>query len=428
MTYLYRALEQCVLCGSDALALRVPLEPIPIATPNFQLPSDPQLAAQALAGVPLDLHQCQSCGHVQVGQIGNPELQYRDYVYTTALSVGLDEHYARYADEIVTRLKPARKALVVEIGSNDGTLLRHFKERGYRVIGVDPARLIAQAATAAGIQTVAEFFSERLARELRNDYGPAEIIIANNMIANVPDLRDFIAGIKVLLAPGGVFVTETQYGADVVERNLLDTVYHEHISYFLVKPSRAFFAAAGLELFGIERIDTKGGSIRMYAQHAGAERPVSSDVERMIDREESLAMFDRGFFDGLYARIQAIRSTLAEVVHRAQADRREVAGFGVSVGTTTLLAQFGLMDGIAFLVDDDPKKAARLAGPGYDIPILRPQALLDRQPLATIVFAWRYADAILKRHEAYLQAGGTWLIPLPDVRTIEQPASRGIRT
>ena len=230
--FLYRELERCLLCGGSDLINVVPLQSIPIATPNFAMPSEPELARQALSGVPLDIFQCAGCGHLQVGQIGNPDLQYRDYVYTTSLSLGLPEHFKTYAAQVIDRHQPPTGSLIVEVGSNDGTLLRAFKERGYRVLGVDPARAIAEAATKAGIETIGDFFSEATACDIERRFGKAQVIIANNMIANVPDLQDYMRGIRALLAPDGVFVFETQYGADVIEHNLLDTVYHEHFPIF----------------------------------------------------------------------------------------------------------------------------------------------------------------------------------------------------
>ncbi|MBV8600665.1 MAG: methyltransferase domain-containing protein [Candidatus Eremiobacteraeota bacterium] len=402
------------MCASGALELRVPLAPIPIATPNFSVPAGLRDRPEFRIGVPLDLYQCAQCGHVQVGVIGNPDYQYRDYVYTTSVSLGLAEHFASYARETLDRLAVPPGSLVVEIGSNDGTLLRNFKAAGMRVVGVDPAKRIAEAATASGIETVAEFWNAATARAVRERFGRASLIIANNVIANVPNLLDFGEGIADALAPQGAFVFETQYGADVVERRLVDTIYHEHISYFLTDPTKRWLEEIGLEMLDVSPVATKGGSMRVTAQRRGGGRAANPSVDEWIARERASEMFGDSFFAQLSTAIAKIGSELQALVERSG----EAAGFGVSVGTTTMLAQFGLYDKIAFLVDDDPNKERALTGPGYAIDVLPPAALLERRPPATVVFAWRYADAIASKHRAYLDAGGRFVVPLPSVREV----------
>lgn len=419
-TFLYRPLDRCLLCERDNLVKVVPLQPIPIATPNFAMPADPELARQALEGVPLDIFQCADCGHLQVGQFGNPDLQYRDYVYTTSLSLGLPEHFETYARAVIDQYAPPCGSLVVEIGSNDGTLLRAFKERGYRVLGVDPARAIAARATASGIETIGDFFTEATAEAIARDVGKAHVIIANNMIANVPDLGDYIRGVATLLAEDGVFIFETQYGADVIERNLLDTVYHEHISYFLVKPTAAFLVNHGLHMIGVERIPTKGGSIRVCAQRTGAPRPVSPQVARMVEEEQRKGAFEPSYFSALSSDLDDIRSAINGKVDAVLAAGKTVGGYGVSVGTTALLPQFGLVDRLSFLVDDDPHKPRVLEGPGYSIPVIGPEQLYAANAGAVVVFAWRYADSIIAKHGRFLDAGGEFIIPLPAVHSIRR--------
>jgi SAM-dependent methyltransferase len=414
---LYERRDRCILCGSDRMTDVVPLAPMPIATPNFSAASG--ASPEALrAGVPLGIHQCGACGHLQVGYVGNPEFQYRDYVYTTSESLGLPDHFRRYAAEIVERLALPPGSFVVEFGSNDGTLLRAFRERGMTVLGVDPARRIAEEATARGIPTLPDFFSEAVARSIVAERGPARLCVANNVLANVDAMPDVAEGIARLLADDGVFVFETQYGADVIERTLLDTVYHEHVSYFLLTPLAAFFAAHALELFDVERIDTKGGSFRAYVQRAGGTRPRSDDLRALLAREAAEGMFAQPFYDRLTERLAEIRTDLAGRIAAARAAGDIVAGYGVSVGTSTLIAQLDVADALAFLVDDAEVRAPLLAGPGYAIPVLRRDALTERMPAFVIVFAWRYVDAIVAKNQAYLAAGGSFVVPLPSVRVV----------
>jgi SAM-dependent methyltransferase len=417
MTGLYETLDHCLLCRAKTLELVLPLAPIPIATPNFSVPE--RLRAESTKGVPLELYQCRGCGHLQVGQVGNPEFQYRDYVYTTSLSPGLTEHFERYSNEVWNRIKPSPQTLVVEIGSNDGTLLRFFRSLGMRTVGVDPARRIAEEATRSGIETIGDFFSERLAHDIRAKHGLATLVVANNMIANVHDLVDFAKGVEALLADDGAFVFETQYGVDVVERALLDTVYHEHLSYFRIRPLEKLFAPLGLHAIDVQRVPTKGGSIRVTVARVNGPRKVDDSVGAILAEEQHKRVYERSFFEILARQLASVTSELAKLVAEYKTGGRLVAGYGVSVGTTTLLPRFGLIDKIDFVVDDDPNKERTLEGPGYAIPVGRPQMLLEKNPAAVVVFAWRYADAIVKGNAAYLNAGGRFIIPLPDVRIIQ---------
>jgi hypothetical protein len=415
MSILYTTLNACVLCESRQLRCAVPLAPMPIVTPNFRLPAGVS-SAEAAEGVPLNLYQCEDCGHVQVGVIGNPELQYREYIYQTSLSSGLSEHFRRYAQDVVSSIALDRGVLVVEIGSNDGTLLTDFQATGMRVRGVDPARRIAEEATVRGIPTLADFFCLTVAQQIRRESGAATLIVANNVIANIPALDGFARGVEHLLADDGVFVFETQYGGDVVEHLLLDTVYHEHISYFLTKPTQSWLARFGLTLFDVVPIATKGGSFRVFAQKASGQRRVSPAVGQWIARETRLGMFGQPFFSHFGERIAGISQELQAITDAEHERGREVGGFGVSVGTSTLLAQLKLEKSIDFLVDDDPQKEPFLVGPGYRIPVISGAAMNERRPGTVIVFAWRYADQIASRHTDFLRSGGTFVVPLPQTR------------
>ena len=390
-----------------------------IATPNFRIVDD-SVRQDVESAAPLDLMLCRACGQLQVSHVGNPEIQYPNYVYRTSLSTGLRDHFAGLAETILGRRPDLVSPRVLEIGSNDGTLLRFFQERGCSVEGIDPAQTIAAQATAGGIPTTAAFFSEALATERRRKTGPVDLIVANNVIANIEDMADFTRGIAVMLATDGLFTFETQYGADVIDRALLDTVYHEHISYFMIRPLARHFEAHGLRIIDVEHIDTKGGSVRVFVQHAGAAAMPGTRVAAWIAEEEQRRIFEPAFFVPLNERIAEIRRELAAIVAEAHANGKVVAGYGVSVGTSTLLSQFGLTQAIAFLADDDTDKEAFLVGPDYRIPVRSPSALPDEMPAAVIIFAWRYADAIIAKHAEYLKRGGRFAVPLPSIRVISQ--------
>jgi SAM-dependent methyltransferase len=307
---------------------------------------------------------------------------------------------------------------VVEAGSNDGTLLRAFKERGMRVLGIDPARRIAERATASGVQTLATFFTEDLAKQIAREHGTADIVIANNTFANLDNLTDFAAALRALLGPSGVFVFETSYGADVVRSNLIDTVYHEHLSYFMVGSLAAYFARHGLELIDVERIWTKGGSIRGTVQRAGGPKAKRPSVAAMIGEETAQGFDGLAPFKAWATTVAALRQEMAALVAQRSAGGKRLAGYGASVGSVTLIQQFDLGRALDFIGDDKPL-GERLRGPGYEIPILGPEAVYERKPAAIIVLAWRYADPIIAKHQRYLADGGAFVIPLPklSVRT-----------
>jgi 2-polyprenyl-3-methyl-5-hydroxy-6-metoxy-1,4-benzoquinol methylase len=407
--------KTCRLCDSADVERVVPLREIPILTPNV----DAKLAMQQHAGVqastvPLALYRCAGCGHVQLMDVIDPEVQYNNFNYTTTISLGLPEHFRKFAGEVLDAAGTPAGAFVVEVGSNDGTLLRAFKERGMKVLGIDPARRIADKATQSGVRTLATFFTEKLARDIRAEHGAAEIVIANNTFANLDDLTDFAAAVRSLLSPSGVFVFETSYGADVVEKTLIDTIYHEHLSYFMAAPLERYFRKHGMQLIDMQRIWTKGGSIRGTVQLAGGARARNASVDATIADEKRHGFDGRAPFEKMNAAVEALQKEIASLVSSRKAAGKKVAAYGASVGTTTLIQQFGIGKSLEFVADDNPLCEA-LAGSGYRVPVLRSEAIYERKPDTIIVLAWRYADPIIGKHQRFLSEGGEFVIPLPSV-------------
>jgi len=399
--------------------LAVSMAPIPIATPNFAIPDTERNAPVFRTPVPLDLYLCRDCGLLQVTHVGNPNIQYPNYVYRTSSSLGLAEHFTAYAKEVIEANALEAGAFVVEIGSNDGTLLKAFKDAGMKVLGIEPAEAVGADARKAGIDTITDFFSSDVAKQVERDHGKASLVIANNMYANIDELNDFTIGVRDLLAPDGIFVLETQYGLDVIESLLLDTIYHEHLCYFNVKPIQTFFARLGMQVIDVQRIWTKGGSIRLTTQLDSGKRSVSSNVEATVTEEIDKGMYQNSTYKAFADRISGLRTQLNDMVDAEIESGRSVVGYGSSVGTTTLLAQFGLTEKIAFLFDDDPTKDPVLSGPGYDLPLISPDTICDRFPGAVVVFAWRYVDPIKQKNKEYLKRGGKFIVPLPNI-TVHQ--------
>jgi SAM-dependent methyltransferase len=413
MKPLFHHRTTCRLCQSGSVEVVVPLAPIPVATPNIGFSAKRAGAdglAEALA--PLDLYLCRNCGHLQLLDIIDPDVQYTHFAYTTSISLGLTEHFGRMADAVITRAKLAPGSLVVEVGSNDGTLLRFFKERGMRVLGIDPARATALRATAEGIETLPTFFTARLADKIRAEHGAAAVIISNNTFANLDDLDDPTDGIRRLLADDGLFVFETQHGADVIRRMLIDTIYHEHLSYFLVGPLVPFFARHEMGLFAAEHLTTKGGSIRGYCQLVGGPYRADGSIARMTAEETVGGLTQPETYCQFVERLSVLRADLSRLLAAETEAGRQIAGYGASVGTVTLINQFNLGHTLEMVFDDKPL-AEFLLGPGYRIPVHPASALYEKRPDLVVILAWRYAEPIMAKHCRFIENGGRFVVPWP---------------
>jgi len=379
---------------------------------------------EAQPAYPLDLFLCRGCGHAQLLHVVDPELLYVNYLYVTTSSLGLPEHFQRYADDVVARVRPAAGALVVDIGSNDGTLLRTFKRHGLRVLGIDPAREIAAHASASGIDTLPIFFTAKQAGDIRRERGPAAIVTVNNLFANVDDLVDMTTGIRELLAPDGVLIFESFYLADVIQHMVFDFIYHEHLSAFSVKPVVAFFRRYGMELIDAQRVPTKGGSLRYTVQLAGGPRQVSPSVDALMRFEDHLGLHRPEIFKRFTAEIDQAKHQLRDDLQQRTAQGHTIAGYGASATTTVLMYHFGLREFLSVIADDNPTRQG-LFSPGCHIPVVSPQILYEHQPDNVLVLAWRYADPIMKKHQAYRARGGRFIVPLPCLKVFDAKTANG---
>ena len=411
---LCRRRETCRLCGARDFAHVLSLTPTPPA--NAFVPADRRDVPQPV--FPLELFFCRVCAHVQLLDVVDPGYLFADYVYVSGTSRVFVEHFRRYAEAMIRDYLPAPPALVVDVGSNDGTLLRHFAAQGYTVAGVDPARDIAERATASGTPTVAAFFTSEVAAGLRVRYGPASLVTANNVFAHADDLDAIVEGVSGLLAPDGVFVFEVSYLVDVVEKTLFDTIYHEHLAYHTVGPLVGFFRRHRLELVRAERVDTHGGSIRCVAQHAGAARRPDRSIARAVELERSAGLDRPEVLVEFSRRVDALRREFRDLVGDLKALEHSLAGFGAPAKATTLMYHFGIgPETIAFIVDDSPLKQ-HLFTPGLHVPILPVDELYRRRPDDVIVLAWNFADSILAAHGGLRRAGMRFIIPLPAPRVV----------
>jgi SAM-dependent methyltransferase len=367
---------------------------------------------------PLDVAFCEDCTHVQLLDVVDPGLLFSDYVYVSGTSPAFVEHFARLAHELLARYRPAPASLIVDIGSNDGTLLGFFKDAGMAVLGVDPARDIARRATERGLETRAEFFTPTLARRIREERGAAAIVTANNVFAHIDDLAAVTEGVRALLAADGVFVFEVSYLLDVYRKTLFDTIYHEHLSYHSARPLPGFLAANGMQLIEAERIDVHGGSLRATAQRAGGPHPVGASVRRAIASETRSGLDKATTFADFGRRVAKLREELRRLLSRLKADGKSIAGYGAPAKATTLMHHFDLgPETIDFIVDDSPLKQG-LYSPGHHIPVLPAAAIEERRPDYLLILAWNFAEPIIAGNTAFHDAGGRFIIPVPKLEIV----------
>jgi SAM-dependent methyltransferase len=409
-----RRRADCRLCGSRRLTLVLALTPTPPA--NAFVPARAKDTPQAC--FPLDVFFCEECHHVQLLDVVDPRILFENYVYVSGTSPVFVRHFEDYARAALERFRPAPGSLVVDIGSNDGTLLEFFRRRGLKVLGVDPARDIAAAATACGIETWAEFFTPTAAARIRAERGKASIVAANNVFAHADDLAEIVDGVRALLAPDGVFVFEVSYLVDVYEKTLFDTVYHEHLAYHSVAPLVRFFAARGMEFFAAERIDSHGGSLRGFVQIKDGPRSKDGSVDALIALEKSLAL-DRAATLAAFARkIETVRDSLRALLLDLKAQGKRIAGFGAPAKATTLMYHFGLgPDLVGFIVDDSPLKQG-LYTPGLHVPVVAPDVLYANRPNYLLILAWNFARPIMAKHARFAAEGGRFIVPLPTVEVL----------
>jgi hypothetical protein len=408
--------DTCRGCESKQLELVFALKPSPIgdAFVTHEQRAIPQ------PSYPIELFMCRQCGLAQLSDVIEPDVLYGDYIYVTSSSLGLDEHFEGYAAEVISKCCVPNGSLVVDIGSNDGTLLGKFKARGMKVLGVEPASHIAKAATAAGVATVSAFFTPDLAAQLARDHGSARIITANNMFANVDDLYSLVNAIECLLAPDGVFVMESSYLGDLVDNLVFDFIYHEHLSSFSVRPVQELFKRVGLELAAVQHVPTKGGSLRYFLQRpASGSVAVDASVADMLAREEKTGLYREETFTTFAANIDGLKTQLHKFLMEQRKAGKSIAGFGASITGTTLIYHFEIGEYLDYLVDDNAAKQGRFS-PGLHLPVLPTSALIEKMPDCVVALAWRYAEQFILKNGAYLDAGGTVVVPVPEFKIIRR--------
>lgn len=400
----------CRLCSSTALEVVLSLTPTP--------PANACVTAEHLGEeqprFPLDVAHCGGCGHVQLIDIVEPSYLFRHYVYASSAAQAMVSHLQGYGRSVIERFGIGAGKFIVEVGSNDGTFLRAFQQAGLKVLGIDPAQNIAAKANESGIETLPEFFNLEIARQVRAKYGPADVVVANHVFAHVNDMQGFVDGVRTLLGPNGVFVFEVGYLVDVFEKTTFDTIYHEHLDFHRVEPLKKFFAANGLEMFDGERSPIQGGSLRGYVGLPGA-HPIAPALEALAAYEREIGLDKVGTLRKYAERVKRAGTELTTLLKGLKAQGKTIAAYGLPAKATTLMYHFGIdQSTIEYVVDDAPLKVG-LYSPGLHVPILAVETLYQRKPDYVVVLAWNFAEAIIRNHAAFTEAGGRFIVPLPNL-------------
>jgi SAM-dependent methyltransferase len=366
---------------------------------------------------PLHAYVCERCFLVQVQQYVSAEQIFTEYAYFSSYSDSWLAHAKAYVDTITARLGLTPASRVIEIGSNDGYLLQYFVARGIPVLGVEPARNVAAAAIAKGVPTVTKLFGCETARELVAEGHEADLLCGANVLAQVPDVNDFVGGMKLLLKPGAVATIEFPHLMRLMEENQFDTIYHEHFSYFSFITAERIFAAHGLTLFDVEELPTHGGSLRIYACHAeDSTKPVGGRVRQLRAREESAGFNRLDRYASFTEQVEETKRRLLEFLIGAKRKGKRVAGYGAPGKGNTLLNYCGIRtDFLDYTVDRNPYKQGKFL-PGTHIPIHAPEKIRETRPDYVLILPWNLKDEIMEQLSYIRSWGGEFLVPIPDVK------------
>lgn len=368
---------------------------------------------------PLRVHVCDSCFLVQLEEYVSPETIFRDYAYFSSYSTSWLDHARRYVQKMVQELGLVSDSRVVEIASNDGYLLQYFLPYGIVPLGIEPAVNVAREAEAKGIPTLVEFFNAELAQDLVQQGRGADLIIGNNVLAQVPDIRGFVEGLRILLRPGGTITLEFPHIVRLIDENQFDTIYHEHFSYFSLLAIERIFTVHGLTLCDVEELTTHGGSLRAYFRHADEEsRPVGPRVNELRRRELERGLGDVAGYAAFAPRVERTKRRLLSFLIDAKEEGASIAGYGAPGKGNTLLNYCGIRnDFLDYTVDRNPHKWGMFL-PGTHIPIHPPERLTETRPDIILILPWNLRDEIVTQLDYARAWGARFVVPIPEVQVL----------
>jgi len=370
---------------------------------------------------PLKLYVCHNCYLVQVDEYKkSDDIFNSDYAYFSSYSKTWVEHARQYVEMIILKLNLDQKSLVIEIASNDGYLLQHFKAKNIPCLGIEPTKNTAEVARKKGIETVTEFFGEKLARNLVAQGKTADLIIGNNVFAHVPDINDFVSGLKVVLSNDGVITLEFPHLLCLVSENQFDTIYHEHFSYLSFHTVQRIFKEHGLAIFDVEELSTHGGSLRVYASHdKNKMRHIQQGINVLLEKEKMAGMMGMDFYVNFQYKADSVKYGLLDFLLLQKKAGKKIVAYGAAAKGNTLLNYCGIKKGlIEFVVDASPHKQGKFL-PGSHIPILSPEALTEQKPNYVMILPWNIKDEVMQQQSGIQEWGGKFFVAVPKLEVLE---------
>lgn len=408
--------ETCRVCNGKRLQMVLGLGATPPAN-AFLKKEEVNAAGKEEPFFPLEVYFCKDCGFLQLLHIVNPELLFRNYVYVSSTSPVFVAHFKELAEKVCNEFEDYVHpgALIADIGSNDGILLRPFKEKGMKVLGIDPAEKIARLATESGIETLPVFFTGEVAREIAKTRGKAKVIASTSCFSHIDDLDEVVGGVNELLADDGIFIIEVYYLLEMLKKNLFDLVYHEHLSYFSVKTMKALLDRLGLEIFHTEVTDTHGGSLRVFARKKNGPHSIRPSVRLMEQEEEKYGLDKIETYEKFAEKVEHNKKELKKLLAGIKAKEKKIVGYGAPAKGNTLLSYFEIGPEVLDYIVDDSTWKQGLYTPGTHIPVVSSDELYKNKPDYILILAWNFAEHIMKKYSDFQK----FIVPVPKPRIVD---------
>jgi SAM-dependent methyltransferase len=405
--------SNCRLCNSTNLKMVIPLKKIPITEKYIT----ENILDEPHDLFPIDIYMCLDCSHVQLLDVINPDILWDDFTFRTGQAQVIIDHMKDVAKKTCSKYKIKKNSLIIDVGSNDGTLLQGFKDNGMTVLGIDPARDIAFEANNAGIPTLPEFLTPTLSNRIIKEYGKAKVVACFNSFGHADNMNELMESISDLVSKDGIFVFEVSYLVDIIDNLLLGTFIHEHLCHYSIIALVKFFKRHGMELIEVERVPFQGGSLIGTVQHIGGPHLIQKSVTELHNYEKTRGFDSPKTIESFSLRLDKLVFEFNQLISKWKNNGEEIAGYGAARSNPTLIEQFKIGNKISFIVDDHPQKVNKYT-PGDKIPVIPTKELIQKMPKYTIILAWIHAENIISKSHEYLIKGGNFVILLPSIKII----------